>query len=132
MWPFLLSLLLGLMSACSTTKNLPEGDESLEEIIEILNLADQLKYEKKYGIETALRCMGPSVIAVDEITAAEDCEALIHAGWCGVRLFATAHASCKADLYARPVYKPLTETHLFDTLITLGRDKSWHVERMDK
>ena len=88
--------------------------------------------EKKYGIETALRCMGPSGIAVDEITAAEDCEALIHAGWCGVRLFATAHASCKADLYARPVYKPLTETHLFDTLITLGRDKSWHVERMDK
>ena len=26
MWPFLLNLLLGLMSACSTTKNLPEGE----------------------------------------------------------------------------------------------------------
>lgn len=87
---------------------------------------------KDHGIEMLLRCMGPSVIAVDEITAAEDCEALIQAGWCGVHLFATAHANGKDDLFSRPVYKPIVETHLFNTVVTLNPDKTWRVERMDK
>lgn len=86
---------------------------------------------KIQGIEMLLRCMSPSVIAVDEVTAQEDCRALIHAGWCGVRLFASAHAACKEDLYNRPVYRPLLETCLFDTLIILCDDKSWKCERMD-
>lgn len=88
--------------------------------------------KKAFGIETVLRCMGPSVIAVDEITAIEDCEGLLQTGWCGVKLFATAHANNKRDLYSRPIYKPLVETKLFDTMITLNRDKSWYLERMDK
>jgi len=87
---------------------------------------------KSVGINSVLRNMGPGTIAVDEITAAEDCQALIHAGWCGVRLIATAHAETKEDLYARPVYRPLIDTHLFDTLILLQPDKSWRLERMRK
>lgn len=86
---------------------------------------------KVQGIETVLRSMCPSVIAVDEITAQEDCNALIHAGWCGVQLLATAHASNRADLYARPVYKPLIKSKLFDTLLILQPDKSWRMERID-
>lgn len=85
---------------------------------------------KPEGIEALLRCMGPGVIAVDEITAQEDCQALIHAGWCGVRLLATAHASCKEDLLSRPVYRPLLRKKLFDMLITLLPDKSWKCERL--
>ena len=88
--------------------------------------------KKASGISAVLRCMGPSVIAVDEITAVEDCHALIQAGWCGVHLFATAHAASMEDLYTRPVYKPILQTNLFDTLIVLRSDKSWHMERMDK
>ena len=42
---------------------------------------------KQQGISTVLRTMNPSIIAVDEITAAEDCEALIQAGWCGVKSY---------------------------------------------
>lgn len=86
---------------------------------------------KGQGIEMMLRTMGPSTIAVDEITSEKDCEALIKAGWCGVALLATAHASCKEDLYSRPVYKPLVNSHLFDTLIVLRPDKSWKAERME-
>lgn len=85
---------------------------------------------KPQGIEALLRCMGPGIIAVDEVTAHEDCRALIHAGWCGVRLLATAHASCKEDLLSRPVYRPFLEMRLFDTLIILHGDKSWKCERM--
>ena len=85
---------------------------------------------KPMGIEAVLRNMGPSVIAVDEITAVNDCKALIHAGWCGVDLIATAHAGSKNDLLNRPVYRPLLETQLFQNLLIMHPDKSWHIERI--
>jgi len=86
---------------------------------------------KEQGVEMLLRTMGPATIAVDEITSEKDCEALMKAGWCGVSLLATAHASCKEDLYARTVYKPLVKSHLFDSLVVLRPDKSWKAERME-
>ena len=85
---------------------------------------------KKDGIEILLRCMGPSVIAVDEITSEEDCKALLHAAWCGVKLFATAHAGCREDLLSRGVYKPLVESKIFQTLVIIHPDKTWQTERM--
>lgn len=85
---------------------------------------------KPQGIEMLLRTMSPDVVAMDEITAKEDCDALIQAGWCGVKLLATAHAGGKNDLFSRPVYAPLAETGLFDTLIILQTDKSWTMERI--
>ena len=87
---------------------------------------------KSRGIEMAIRNMSPETIAVDEITAAEDCEALIYAGWCGVNLIATAHASCVEELYCRPVYKPLVQSGLFQQVLIVGPDKRWHAERMQK
>lgn len=85
---------------------------------------------KSQGIQNVLRNMGPSTIAVDEITAEEDCEALVHAGWCGVRLLATAHAANVSDLNKRPVYRPIIESGLFDTILVLQSDKSWYAERL--
>ena len=85
---------------------------------------------KPKGIDAVLRNMSPDTIAVDEITAVEDCNALIHAGWCGVKLLATAHAGNKQDLFHRPIYRPIVEGGIFDTLIVLHEDKSWHSERM--
>ena len=85
---------------------------------------------KVKGIEAVLRSMGPDTIAVDEITAEEDCRALLHAGWCGVNLLATAHAGNRKDLYNRPVYKPIIESKLFETLLIMHPDKSWHAERI--
>lgn len=86
---------------------------------------------KPQGIEAVLRSMGPETIAVDEITAEEDCRALLHAGWCGVKLLATAHAGSIRDLQSRPVYQPIVNSRLFDKVIVLQQDKSWSVERMD-
>ena len=85
---------------------------------------------KESGIEMVLRTMGPSTIAVDEITAPADCRALIYAGRCGVQLLATAHAYNVDDLFCRPIYKVLTEKKLFDHIIVLQTDKSWRLERM--
>lgn len=85
---------------------------------------------KKIGIEMVLRSMTPTVIAVDEITAREDCEGMIQAGWCGVRLLATAHAENRQELLTRPLYKPLLQSGLFQHLIVMHADKSWTLERL--
>jgi len=85
---------------------------------------------KAAGIEMALRTMGPAWIAVDEITAASDCTALLSAGWCGVRLIATAHAASVRDLKSRELYGPLWNTGLFTDLVILDRDQRWHMERV--
>ena len=85
---------------------------------------------KKEGIMLALRTMGPSTIAVDEITAQEDCEVLVQAGWCGVRLLATVHAGSLSDLQSRALYRPLWENGLFQKFLVLNRHKQWHEERM--
>ena len=85
---------------------------------------------KPQGIDAVLRTMGPDTIAVDEITAAADCDALVQAGWCGVRLLATVHGASVQDLRSRRVYRPILESGLFDTLVILRPDKSFRTERM--
>ena len=85
---------------------------------------------KSAGIEKLLRTMGPDTIAVDEITAEEDCIALMQACWCGVRLIATAHASGMDDLRSRPIYIPLMKKRIFDHILVMKRDKTIYEERM--
>ncbi len=85
---------------------------------------------KPQGLDMALRTMGPSCIAVDEITAQSDCQVLQQCCWCGVRLLATAHASSLADLKSRRIYKPLCDSMLFENVLVLRRDKTWYTERM--
>lgn len=84
---------------------------------------------KAQGIEILLRTMGPGIIAVDEITAKEDCEALRQAAWCGVNLLATAHAGSLQDYLHREIYAPLVQQNLFDHLVILHPDRHWHLER---
>lgn len=86
---------------------------------------------KSAGIEMLIRTMNPNWVAVDEITAAEDCQALIHACWCGVSLLATAHAENLQDFAHRPVYKPLIHSGIFNNILVMQPDKSWKMERMN-
>ena len=83
------------------------------------------------GIMMALRTMGPATVAVDEITAREDCEALAFAGWCGVRLVATVHGESLQDLQRKPLFRPLWEGRLFDRCLVLDREKCFYEERME-
>lgn len=85
---------------------------------------------KHMGTDMLLRTMNPSCIAVDEITKKEDCDALYRAGWCGVTLIATAHAANKDELFNRPVYRPIIDSGLFQTLLIMQPDKSWKAERV--
>lgn len=85
---------------------------------------------KREGMEMILRTMGSSCIAMDEITASSDCDALLQAGWCGVRLLATAHAGSMQDLMKRPLYQPLLRYGLFDHILVMNKDKTWRKEQM--
>lgn len=87
--------------------------------------------DKEIGMEMVLRTMAPDYIAIDEITAQADAQALLRAAGCGVKLLATAHASSLGDLRQRPCYRPLLQTGLFQTVLLLGMDKSYRRERMD-
>jgi stage III sporulation protein AA len=85
---------------------------------------------KGEGIVLMLRTMGPSTIAVDEITEENDLNALAAAAGCGVRLLATAHGRSLKDMKQRPIYRRLFEQGIFDYLIILQEDKSWRTERI--
>ena len=75
---------------------------------------------KREGISTVLRTMGPDCIAVDEITAEEDCNALL----------ATAHGTGIREIRNRRIYRELLDGRLFDYVVVMNRDKSWKAERM--
>ena len=78
---------------------------------------------KAEGIEMLLRSMSPDWIALDEITATSDVQAMIHASYCGVKFLATAHAGGKEDLYARPMYRDLMSGRVFDLLFTIDQNR---------
>lgn len=86
---------------------------------------------KAFGLDLVLRTMSPQYIALDEITAQEDAQALTQAAGCGVKLLATAHASGREDLGRRPCYRRLLEEGIFDTLLILHPDKTYTRERME-
>lgn len=85
---------------------------------------------KGRGIDLLLRTMGPSTIAVDEITAQEDCEGLLQTLWCGVDLIATAHAGNVREFMKRTIYKPLIDSRVFSTVLVMQADKTWREERI--
>ena len=64
------------------------------------------------------------------ITEETDCNALLRAGWCGVRLLATAHAGSVRDLTERAIYRPLVRTGLFDRAAVLDGNRNWHLEEV--
>lgn len=73
------------------------------------------------GLEMLLRGMNPQVLAVDEITAPGDVEAMLQAAGCGVTLLATAHGNSVKDLSLRPIYRTLLKGNVFQKLITIRR-----------
>lgn len=73
--------------------------------------------KKADGLMILLRGMNPQVLAVDEITAPEDVEALQMAAGCGVSLLATAHGRSMDELRTRPFYENLLHKKIFRWLI---------------
>ncbi len=84
---------------------------------------------KECGIALLLRSMNPEWIALDEITAAQDVEAVVRASYCGVRFLATAHAASREELLSRPLYRSLMQAGVFRNLICIRPDHSVKIEK---
>ena len=74
---------------------------------------------KADGLIILLRGMNPQVLAVDEITAPEDIDALLLAAGCGVSLLATAHGNSVEDLRMRPLYEMLFRQKIFQRVLLI-------------
>lgn len=84
-------------------------------------------------IPMLLRSMSPQILAMDEITRAEDCESLLECAGCGCSLLATAHGSEIEDLHKRPAYRRLLDAGLFQQVILIrrsGRERSYRLEAL--
>lgn len=87
---------------------------------------------KEQGMEQVLKTMGPGCIALDEITASEDCAGLLRAAGCGVSILATAHAASLDEFKNRQVYRNLIEKGIFEWVLIMQQDKSFCTERLEK
>lgn len=85
---------------------------------------------KEAAVEYLLRTMRPEWIAVDEITAAGDIEAMVRGSYCGVQFLATAHAGSRDELYRRELYRKLLSCGIFQNLVTIRKDRTIITERM--
>ena len=76
---------------------------------------------KAEGAMLLLRGMNPQMLAMDEITAPEDLEAIALAVGCGVQLLATAHAPDTDALQKRPLYREMLALGAFDKAVTIRK-----------
>ncbi len=83
---------------------------------------------KAEAINMLLRSMNPQWIALDEITAAQDIEAICQASYCGVRFLATAHAASIQELRERPIYRQLLVAKVFQNIITINPARTLQME----
>ena len=88
--------------------------------------------KKSEAIEMLIRSMSPTWIALDEITAEEDIDAIIRGSYCGVLFLATVHGNEIHDLAARPIYRKLLDSRVFRDLYVITPNRSvrkedlWH------
>lgn len=75
--------------------------------------------DKRSGAVMLLRAMNPQLLAMDEITAAGDIEAVRSAAGCGVGLLASAHASSVEEMRRRPLYRELFALGVFKRAVRI-------------
>ncbi len=87
---------------------------------------------KALGVPMVLRAMTPQVIAVDEITVAEDIAALRAAANCGVALLATTHAASLAELERKALWRELLASEVFSRAVVIERKDGERVYRVEE
>ena len=75
-----------------------------------------------------LRSMNPQLIAMDEITRAEDLEAVRRIAGCGVGILASAHGKSAEEMRRRPMYRDLLGSGVFSLALRIegeGKDRRY-------
>ena len=79
---------------------------------------------KAVGMLMVIRSMAPEVVAVDEVGAKEDFEAMQYALTCGCSLLATIHGSSMEQMRKKPNLTPILQGEMFERYIFLGDRKN--------
>ena len=74
---------------------------------------------KQAAAPMLLKAMNPQVIAMDEITTADDVALIRDLSGCGVAIFATAHGKSREDMLRRPVYRRLLGSACFENCVRI-------------
>ena len=80
-----------------------------------------ISYPKGLAIELATKSMTPEIIICDEISSKDEADAILRAVNSGVKLIATAHASCFSELMSKEILKDLFRNKVFDYAIGIKR-----------
>ena len=78
-------------------------------------------YRRSLGVDIAIRTMSAEILIVDEISTAEDADAMLSALGAGVTVIATTHARSLADAMRRDYVKRLVMGGLFDSVCIVKR-----------
>ena len=79
---------------------------------------------KAEGISMLMRGMNPEIIALDEMSTAEDIKAVEQAAGCGAVMFASVHGSDMKELRKRPALNDLLSLGIFKKGVFIsGREK---------
>ena len=86
---------------------------------------------KALAIPMLLRACNPQIVAVDEITAREDLDAMCSAAHCGAALLATIHAADAEELRAKPLFRQLLDTGVFQSCVVIRRQGPQRAYRIE-
>lgn len=87
---------------------------------------------KAEGLLMLLRGMNPQLLAVDEITAPRDIDAMETAFGCGALLLATAHGRSLSDLRRRPLYAGLLQRNIFRKVLLIECEQGVRRYRLEE
>ena len=79
--------------------------------------------KKTQGILMLVRSMKPNVVAVDEIGAVKDSEAILYGAYCGCRILSTIHAFSIDDIRQKEGIRELIKEKIFRRYIVISIEK---------
>ena len=74
---------------------------------------------KADGMLMLIRSMSPQVVAVDEIGAPEDVQAIKYAMHCGCKMLATVHGESIEEIQRKPLFEQLCKEQSFERYVVL-------------
>ncbi len=74
-------------------------------------------FKKSDGVKIALRTLSPDIIIMDELSDFDECLKILEFMRGGIRVIASAHASCPDDLKSKAGVSELLKNGVFDTLV---------------
>ena len=79
---------------------------------------------KADGMLMLIRSMSPQVVAVDEIGAPEDIQAIKYAMHCGCKMIATVHGESMEEIQRKPLFEEMIREQCFERFVVLGNKEN--------